>query len=249
MNIDKALNAAGTGRDSDSDTPMDIATEEPATLILQLPVRFHHLCHLSEPPENNHMLTQLPYQPWSLACVQRREDETILTDAEHTRTITDVVVTKLEPFAPCLGRTVVLERRVRPRRGFASGWPAEHARNDDILSRDVDKQRFASSDRPHLAITQPRIHSSCREVALQHLRGLFLTLRLHLESRPGQTVSIESSLAASLIRHAAWPHTRVAVASVEYFEQLQMRRYRSSILEHGNEKTYETVLTRSVLWS
>ena len=89
MNIDKAL-IAGTGRDSDSDTPMGLATEEPAALSLQLPVRFHHLCHLSEPPEKNHMLFQLLYQPWSLACVQERshKDE---DDYGHGRDETGVL--------------------------------------------------------------------------------------------------------------------------------------------------------------
>ena len=67
MNIDKALVAVGMRRDSDSDTPMDIATDMPAALP-----------GLSAPP----------CHPWCSACVEGRRRDDPLTDAEHRKTMT-----------------------------------------------------------------------------------------------------------------------------------------------------------------
>ena len=75
--------------------------------------------------------------------------------------------------------------------GLGSGWRDSHARNDAILREKLIKHVL------HQVIVR--------------IRALHRTLRIQLESRSRQPGSNESVLAARLVGHAAWRHTRLAV--------------------------------------
>ena len=101
MNIDNAVVAAGTRRDSDSGTRLDIATEEPAALpgpaaprALPTPVSRVHA------DREQHTLSHLPCQLWCPACVVGRGRD----DPHRRRAHKDLDILPVIAFGHTFGR-------------------------------------------------------------------------------------------------------------------------------------------------
>ena len=125
-----------------------------------------------------------------ITCITCPNQQRTTTHAEPCCRIspTDLVVTELQPFRAMCGmdtwagktcaammtregaRDLHVLRACTEFRAFvwvrkhgcASGWRADRAQNDEISSREVDEQRFSSSDRQHLTTIQSRIQWSLR---------------------------------------------------------------------------------------